>query len=175
LPPALLITEEDDPAWDEGQDYADRVRVANVATTVTQYPPMIHGFFLMAGALDAGKKCIDDVAAALTEAFRSTLISPSMLPGPHSSEKRGHGSDGLSGLTQLSANNSLGSPHLCAPCRQQASASKTASAFAWFSSKPVDDRRIPTVCLGPSLWMTEHDRCNDVVVLRDFELGFDGW
>jgi hypothetical protein len=117
---------------------------------------------------------IDRMAATLTEAFKSTPICSSMLRGPHETEKLGHGSDSLSSITQLSANNSLGSPHLCRPCRKQASTSRTASAFAWFSSKPVDDRSIPTTCLGPSLWMTEHDRCNDVVVLWDLELGFNG-
>jgi hypothetical protein len=32
----------------------------------------------MAGALDAGKKCIDEVAAALTETFRDAAISSSV-------------------------------------------------------------------------------------------------
>jgi hypothetical protein len=32
---------------------------------------MIHGFFLMAGDLDAGKKCIDETASALRSAFKN--------------------------------------------------------------------------------------------------------
>jgi acetyl esterase len=83
LPPALLITDQDDPAWDEGKTYANRLRHARVPVQVSQYPNIIHGFFLMAGALDAGKKCIDEVAAALTEAFKGTPISSPVLARPH--------------------------------------------------------------------------------------------
>jgi hypothetical protein len=32
---------------------------------------MIHGFFQMAGVLDAGQKCIDEVGAALAQAFKN--------------------------------------------------------------------------------------------------------
>jgi acetyl esterase len=83
LPPALLITDQDDPAWDEGGAYAKRLRQAHVSVTLSVYPNMIHGFFLMAGALDAGKKCIDEVAAALTEAFKNGSTSSSVTPTPH--------------------------------------------------------------------------------------------
>jgi len=31
---------------------------------------MIHGFFLMAGDLDAGKKCIDEMSSTLRNAFK---------------------------------------------------------------------------------------------------------
>jgi hypothetical protein len=36
---------------------------------------MIHGFFLMTGNLDAGKKCIDEAAGALRTAFRNPFGS----------------------------------------------------------------------------------------------------
>ena len=80
LPPALLVTDKDDPTWDEGGAYANRLREAHVPIKVFQYPNVIHGFFLMAGALDAGKKCIDEVGAALTEAFKNVPISSSVPP-----------------------------------------------------------------------------------------------
>ena len=32
---------------------------------------MVHGFFLMAGKVDAGKKAIEDVAAALKKVFQN--------------------------------------------------------------------------------------------------------
>jgi acetyl esterase len=76
LPPALLITDKDDPAWDEGGAYASRLQSADVSVKVSQYPNMIHGFFLMAGSLDAGKKCIDEVGTALLEAFKKVPDSP---------------------------------------------------------------------------------------------------
>jgi acetyl esterase len=69
LPPALILTDEDDPTRDEAEQYANRLTEAGVPTTVFRYPNMIHGFFLMAGQLDAGKKSIDQVAAALKQTF----------------------------------------------------------------------------------------------------------
>jgi len=80
LAPTLLITDQDDPAWDEGGSYANRLREADVPVTLSQYPSMLHGFFLMAGALDAGKKCVDEVGAALAGAFHSAPSSPPMSP-----------------------------------------------------------------------------------------------
>lgn len=83
LPPALLITDEDDPMRDEGEEYAGRLTKDGVLAKVSRYPKMIHGFFLMAGSLDAGKKCIDEVASALKNAFKSAPISSSMALAPH--------------------------------------------------------------------------------------------
>ncbi len=89
LPPALLITDQDDPARDEGRAYADRLRYDSVPVTLSQYPNMIHGFFLMAGALDAGKKCIDQVAAALAAAFKGAPM-PSSVASDGQGPKRLH-------------------------------------------------------------------------------------
>ncbi len=71
LPPALVITDEDDPMRDEAEDYAARLKEDGVQTIISRYPKMIHGFFLMAGSLDAGKKCIDEVGATLRNVFQS--------------------------------------------------------------------------------------------------------
>lgn len=71
LPAALIVTDEDDPARDEGDAYARKLVTDDVSVKVSRYPNMIHGFFLMAGELDAGKKCIDEIAAALVNAFKS--------------------------------------------------------------------------------------------------------
>lgn len=70
LPPALVITDEDDPMRDEGEDYVGLLTQDGVPAKVSRYPNMIHGFFLMAGDLDAGKKCIDEVASTLRNAFQ---------------------------------------------------------------------------------------------------------
>jgi len=80
LPAALLITDQDDPAWDEGGAYARSLQQAHVPVTLSVYPNMIHGFFQMAGALDAGKKCIDEVGTALAQAFKSAQIPSSVAP-----------------------------------------------------------------------------------------------
>ena len=79
LPPALVITDEDNPMRDEGEEYARRLRRNGVLAKVSRYPKMIHGFFLMAGELDAGKKCIDEAAVALRNAFKDmahTVLAP---------------------------------------------------------------------------------------------------
>lgn len=77
LPPALIITYEGTAMRDEGQDYANRLVQDGVAVKVSTYSEVIHGFFLMAGDLDAGKKCIDETASALRTAFKVVSRSPS--------------------------------------------------------------------------------------------------
>jgi acetyl esterase len=71
LPPAFMITGVNDPALDEDQRYAAGLQSAGVPVEVVSFENMVHGFFLMAGKVDAGKKAIDDVAAALKKAFQN--------------------------------------------------------------------------------------------------------
>lgn len=47
LPPALVITDENDPLRSEGQQDANRLRQAGVPVTYTNYPGMMHEFFGM--------------------------------------------------------------------------------------------------------------------------------
>jgi acetyl esterase len=70
LPPALVVVYGgDDPTRAEGEDYAHRLTHDNVAASISVYPETIHGFFLMAGELDAGKQCIDEIGSALKNAY----------------------------------------------------------------------------------------------------------
>jgi len=70
LPPALLIAYgAEDPMRAESEEYARHLKKDGVATTISFYPNAIHGFFLMAGELASGQKCIDEVAAGLRNAF----------------------------------------------------------------------------------------------------------
>lgn len=71
LPPALMIIGSNDPARDEDQRYAEGLQSAGVHVDVITFDNMVHGFFLMGGKVDAGKKAIDDVGAALKKAFQS--------------------------------------------------------------------------------------------------------
>lgn len=72
LPAALILTGANDPGRDEADRYASELREGGVSAALSRYPNAIHGFFLMAGALDAGKKSIDEIAAALKQAFKNT-------------------------------------------------------------------------------------------------------
>jgi acetyl esterase len=69
LPPALVIVGEYDPLRDDGIAYADRLRQAGNAVELSDYPGMVHPFFSMGGAVDAGRRAVTQAATALRRAF----------------------------------------------------------------------------------------------------------
>jgi acetyl esterase len=70
LPRTLILTDEHDPTLDQAQRYARKLRKAGVPTKVIYYHKMIHGFFLMAGQLDAGRQSINQISSALKAVFK---------------------------------------------------------------------------------------------------------
>lgn len=69
LPPALVIVAGYDPLRDEGIAYAERLKQAGNRVELTNYEAMVHPFFSMSRALDAGKQAIVQASAALKDAF----------------------------------------------------------------------------------------------------------
>ena len=69
LPPAWVLVAGYDPLRDEGVDYARRLIEAGNRVTLVNYDGMIHGFYLMGGAVDAARRALSQSAQALKDAF----------------------------------------------------------------------------------------------------------
>jgi len=80
LPPALVITAENDPLRDEGEAYARKLKEAGVAVTATRYNGMIHDFVLLNALRD-----LPTVQAALQQA--SDTIRDALKPARLASQK----------------------------------------------------------------------------------------
>ena len=72
LPPALILVAGYDPLRDEGVEYSKRLIEAGNRVVLTNYEGMVHGFYLMGGAVDAARRAVAQSAAALREAFTTT-------------------------------------------------------------------------------------------------------
>jgi acetyl esterase len=69
LAPAFVLVAGYDPLRDEGIEYAKRLIEAGNRVTLVNYEGMVHGFYLMGGAVDAARRAVAQSAGALREAF----------------------------------------------------------------------------------------------------------
>jgi acetyl esterase len=69
LPPAVIAVASLDPLYDEGCDYAERLREADVQVTVLEFPSLVHGFLrfteLVPAAADAAQRIVASAATLL--------------------------------------------------------------------------------------------------------------
>lgn len=65
LPPTLLLSAQLDPARDDGEALAARLREAGVEVELRREPGLVHGFLLMAGAVEAARGSLERMGAFL--------------------------------------------------------------------------------------------------------------
>jgi acetyl esterase len=73
LPPALVVTAEYDPLRDEGERYGARLREAGVATIVSRYDGVIHGFFSLPGLVEKSDMVLEEASAWLRSVFANAI------------------------------------------------------------------------------------------------------
>jgi acetyl esterase len=71
LPPSLIIVAGYDPLRDEGIEYARKLIEAGNRVRLSNYEGMVHGFYLMGGAVDAAQRAVAESAQTMREAFDS--------------------------------------------------------------------------------------------------------
>ena len=69
LPPAIVVTAGCDPIRDWGERYAERLRDAEVQTTLTRYPGTYHGFLMRSDTTARGRLAIAETGALLRAKF----------------------------------------------------------------------------------------------------------
>ena len=70
LPPALVITAENDVLRDEGEAYARALSDAGVAARALRVPGMFHGFASMLGFLPQADEAVAEGSRALCDSFK---------------------------------------------------------------------------------------------------------
>lgn len=81
LPPAVIITAEYDPLRHEGEEYARKLREAEVTVIFKRFNGMIHGFLAWDEKIEQAKKAIIEISDALRLVLRlETSMKAEDLP-----------------------------------------------------------------------------------------------
>jgi len=70
LPPAFVLTAGYDPLCDEGDAYAQRLAAAGVPVTHRRFDGQVHGFAMNGKVIRAAEPALDEIAAALKQAWK---------------------------------------------------------------------------------------------------------
>lgn len=70
LPTTSVVTAECDPLRDEGEAFAERLRVAGVEVVARRYAGMVHGFAGLPQITPVATQAIDDIAGDIRKSFR---------------------------------------------------------------------------------------------------------
>ncbi|MEL7060409.1 MAG: alpha/beta hydrolase [Acidobacteriota bacterium] len=73
LAPAVVVTAGFDVLRDEGEDYAEQLAAAGVATRFRRFPSLVHGFLHLAGGIPTADAALSTVADDLADALRGEL------------------------------------------------------------------------------------------------------
>ena len=71
LPPAILVTAGFDPLRDQGTEYAEKLKAANVPVTYRCYDRLAHAFTAMSGTVPAARQACEEIAADVKKALHT--------------------------------------------------------------------------------------------------------
>lgn len=80
MPPTLVITDERDVLRSQGQQFAENLEAAGVATTHRYYAGVMHEFFGAAAVLDKAEEAQREAAAHFTRAFGAVRTTVGAAP-----------------------------------------------------------------------------------------------